>query len=52
MCISLLLYDAHPSLLLLLTFNRDEFWDRYVRVRGLPAPQAVPTSTCAAPFTC
>lgn len=28
MCISLVLYDSHPALLLLLAFNRDEFWDR------------------------
>lgn len=28
MCVSLVLYDSHPALLLLLAFNRDEFWDR------------------------
>lgn len=30
MCISLVLYDSHPALLLMLAFNRDEFWDRSV----------------------
>ncbi|KAF6251997.1 NRDE protein-domain-containing protein [Scenedesmus sp. NREL 46B-D3] len=28
MCTSLFIYDIHPALLLLLTFNRDEFFDR------------------------
>lgn len=29
MCTSLFLYDAHPGILFLLTFNRDEFYNRY-----------------------
>ncbi|KAF8059408.1 TANGO2 [Scenedesmus sp. PABB004] len=28
MCTALFIYDLHPALLLLLTFNRDEFWER------------------------
>lgn len=31
MCTSLFLWDQHPTLLLLLAFNRDEFLDRYTR---------------------
>lgn len=30
MCTALFLYDTHPALLLLLLFNRDEFYDRHV----------------------
>jgi uncharacterized protein with NRDE domain len=36
MCVSLILYDSHPALLLLLAFNRDEFWDRQVAYRVNP----------------
>lgn len=29
MCLAVLLHDSHPDLLLLLAFNRDEFFDRW-----------------------
>lgn len=35
MCTALFLYDTHPTLLLLLLFNRDEFYDRHALTFGI-----------------
>ena len=29
MCTSLFFYDVHPTILFLLAFNREEYYDRY-----------------------
>jgi hypothetical protein len=53
MCISLVLYDSHPALLLLLAFNRDEFWDRQVQLaEAILAPYLPLASLLTAVLAC
>ena len=54
MCTSLFLLDEHPELLLLVLFNRDEFFHRccfpldvYKATCALPQLIGVPCSSCA-----
>ena len=52
MCIALFLFDVHPSLLFLLVFNRDEFYNRCLlnhRLSSTVLARALPDTRCHRP---